>query len=200
MLGKAPDGLNCLTIAEKAVQKGYAVGIYSSDYSTSATPSAFYAHALNRNDNETIIKQKEKAALSMDIEVPVGKISDSVVERLKKISSQSDKKGFFVMFEGAFIDSFSHGNQIDGMKQELYDFDTAVMKAALFVDEYPETTLIVLADHETGGLNNECVFTTFDHTAADTPVYAYGKHAELFSGTQDNTEIHYKMEKILFNE
>ena len=200
MLGKAHDGQDCLTIAEKAVQKGYATGIYSTDHPTGATPSAFYAHAFNRHEKGTIEEHKAKASLSMDIEVPVKKISDVISERLIKLSSQSDKKGFFAMFEGALIDSNSHGNQLEKMKQELYDFDDAVMKATVFVKENPETTLIVLADHETGGLNDECKFTTSNHTGANIPVYAYGKHADLFYGLHDNTEIHHKIENILFNE
>lgn len=101
------------------------------------------------------------------------------------------------MFEGARIDSHSHGNQLEKMKQELYDFDTAVMNAASFVKEHPETTLIVLADHETGGLNDECVFTSHDHTGADILVYAEGEHAGAFFDTQDNTEIHHKIKRIL---
>lgn len=197
MIGKTPNGEDCQTIAEKAVQNGYAVGIYSTDYPTGATPSAFYAHALNRYERETINAHKEKASASMDIQVPVKKLSDSVLERLNHLSSQPDKNGFFAMFEGAHIDSHSHGNQLEKMKQELYDFDTAVMNAASFVKEHPETTLIVLADHETGGLNDECVFTSRDHTGADILVYADGKHAGAFFGTHDNTEIHHKIKRIL---
>ena len=49
-LGKLPNGDNCLTIAEEAVQNNIAVGIYSTDHSTGATPSAFYAHTTYRKD------------------------------------------------------------------------------------------------------------------------------------------------------
>lgn len=52
-LGKLPNGENCETISEEAVKKDIAVGIYSNDESTGATPSAFYAHAFNRFDNKT---------------------------------------------------------------------------------------------------------------------------------------------------
>ena len=104
------------------------------------------------------------------------------------------------MFEGALIDKKSHANQLEEMKQELYDFDAAVKKAVSFTDNHPETTLIVLADHETGGLTDECSFTRSNHTGADIPVYAYGKYSDLFYGSQENTEIHHKIKKILFNE
>ena len=38
-IGKFPNGDDCRTIADKAVLSGYAVGIYSTDYSNGATPS-----------------------------------------------------------------------------------------------------------------------------------------------------------------
>ena len=196
-LGKLPDQSDCLTIAEEAIQNGYAVGIYSNDSPTGATPSAFYAHALNRRDQKKIEADKEQAAKVMDIAVPVEKISDEVDARLDKLSHQSDK-GFFAMFEGAKIDKSSHANDLQKMKQELYDFDYAVMKAGNFVHENPDTTLIVLADHETGGLTDECVYTIKKHTGQDIPLYAYGKHAALFEGVQDNTKIYEKIKQILF--
>ncbi|MBR1778160.1 MAG: alkaline phosphatase [Alphaproteobacteria bacterium] len=200
-IAKLPNGDDCQTIAEKAIQKGLSVGIYSTDYSTSATSVAFFAHALHRYDPETIEKYRQEASAVMDIAVPVEKLSDEIIPRLESLSSQTDKKGFFALFEEAFIDAQSHENHIHEMKQELYDFDYAVMKAVNFVYKHPDTTVIVLADHETGGLTEEdCVYTTRDHTAADIPVYAYGKNASLFAGEQDNTEIHRKMETILFNE
>ena len=104
------------------------------------------------------------------------------------------------MFEGALIDTHSHHNQLDKMKEELYDFDLAVQYAADFVRENPDTTLIVLADHETGGLTEECRYTKKSHSGVDIPVCAYGQYANLFEGVQDNTEIYHKMYQILFEK
>ena len=197
-LAKLPNKEECVTVAEEAVQKDIAVGIYSTDYSTGATPSAFYAHTSNRGNREKIEQYKQKAAEHMDIVVPTPKISEIITEKLKKLSKQSDKKSFFALFEEARIDTNSHQNQLQGMKTALYDFDLAVMKAAEFVYNNPDTTLIVLADHETGGLTNKCQFVTGSHTGVDIPVYAYGKYAELFLGEQDNIDIYKKIHKILF--
>ena len=199
-LGKLPNKENCLTIAEEAIQKGLSVGIYSTDHPTGVTPSAFYAHTLNRENRKKIEKQKQIAAQQMDIAVPIPKISNEILTRLKKLSSKPNKKSFFAMFEGAKIDTNSHAGKLRDMKEELYDFDLAVMKATQFVYNNPETTLIVLADHETGGLTDECKYATGEHTSVDIPVYAYGKHAELFLGVQDNTEIYHKMYQILFQD
>lgn len=198
-LGKLPDGEDCQTIAEKAVQNGYAVGIYSTDEATGATPAAFFAHVSNRNEREAIERYKTEASFSMDIAAPVSKLSDEILPRLEKLSSQQDKKGFFAMFEAAYIDKHSHSNHLKEMKQALYDFDRAVMKAADFARNHPDTTVIVLADHETGGLTDGCEYTQSNHTAADIPVYAYGRDSIIFLGAQDNTEIYKKMNMILFH-
>ncbi|MBP5615577.1 MAG: alkaline phosphatase [Alphaproteobacteria bacterium] len=196
MLGKFAGGDDCQTIAEKAVQEGLSVGIYSTDYATGATPSAFFAHVYNRNDRKTIASYKLRAQNVMDIKVPVSKISQEVEAALNKLKNNT--KGFFAMFEGALIDTYSHHNKLDKMKEELYDFDLAVKFASDFVRENPDTTLIVLADHETGGLSDECRYTQKSHSGTDVPVYADGKHAELFDGKQDNIEIYKKMYQILF--
>ena len=197
-LGKRPDGSDCRTIAEECVEKGLAVGIYSTDYSTGATPSAFYAHVPHRKRNKEIEEYKAQAGKTMDIQVPVEKISDEVEARLEKLKNTN--KDFFVMFEGARIDTESHQNNLNQMKQELYDFDLAVMKATNFVYHNPDATLVVLADHETGGLTDDCEYTVPKHTGQDVPLHAYGKHAELFEGVQDNTEINKKMKQILFSD
>ena len=196
-LGKLPDGKDCLTIAEELVTNGFSVGIYSTDFSTGATPSAFYAHTTDREDKELIEKYKRKAASSMNILVPAKKISAIVTQNLNKLLQKTKEKGFFAMFEGAEIDTESQKNDLTGMKKQLYDFDYAVMKAANFVYKNPDTTLIVLADHETGGLTDNCQYTTQKHTAQDIPLYAYGKHADLFQGLQDNTEIYQKIKELL---
>ena len=196
-LGKLPDKSNCTTLAERAVREGYGVGIYSTDHATGATPSAFYAHTTSRHDKKTILADKEKASAVMDIAVPVPLISAEVEPRLDKLS-QANPKGFFVMFEGSGIDTFSHSNKLPEMKQELHDFDYAVMKAARYVYQHPDTTLIVLADHETGGLTDDCVYTKTYHTDRDILLYAYGQHADLFAGAQENTAVHDKIARILF--
>ena len=199
-LGKLPSGENCTTLAEEAVSKGIAVGIYSNDHPTGATPSAFYAHVNNRNDAKAIEEDKKKASASMDIAVPVRKISDEVTPRLEKLLKQSQNKGFFAMFEEAYTDINSHDNRLPEMKKALYNLDYAVMKAVNFTYAHPDTTVIVLADHETGGLTDSCGYTSHSHTGADVPVFAYGKHAKMFKGVQDNTEIHQKIHQILFEK
>jgi alkaline phosphatase len=110
---------------------------------------------------------------------------------------------FFLMAEGAQIDYGGHQNDLEYVILEQLDFDRAIGEAMKFVDENPETLLIVTADHETGGLSLldgnvekgyvQCNFSTNDHTAIPVPVFAYGIGASSFGGIYQNTEIFNKI-------
>lgn len=112
-----------------------------------------------------------------------------------------NENGFFVMIEGSDIDTYSHEQNMSQMLEELMDFDDAVSISMEYVDNNPDTLLIVTADHETGGLNlqdvtsasllTNALFTKGDHTDADVLVYAYGVGAKDFTKYDviDNTSI-----------
>lgn len=61
------------------------------------------------------------------------------------------KNGFFLMVEGGLIDYAGHDNDAGTMLQETLDFDAAIRVAMAYVDQHPDTLLLVTADHETGG-------------------------------------------------
>jgi alkaline phosphatase len=66
---------------------------------------------------------------------------------------EEDPDGFFFMVEGGKIDYASHANDPIGVVYDVLAFDDAVKEAYEFYLENPEDTLIiVLGDHETGGL------------------------------------------------
>lgn len=120
---------------------------------------------------------------------------------------KQNKKGFFLMVEGSFIDSGGHGNNTVQVVEEVLDFDQAVGKALEFAAENGETLVIVTADHETGGMTvNDGSFetgmvkgayTSTGHTGVMVPVFSYGPGASEFIGIMENTDIHAKMRKLL---
>ena len=197
-LGLIPDENRCLTIAEEAVDKKFPVGIYSTDVETGASPSAFIAHVKSRHDREAILEQKKSASERMNINYPVEKLSEIITPVLEKLNAENET--FFVFFEEAYIDIYSHKNELDNMKKALFDFDLSVRKAVEFTISHPDATVIVLADHETGGLTETCEYTTQKHTPKHVPVFAFGKHANLFMGEHENTAIYAKMRHILFEK
>lgn len=116
---------------------------------------------------------------------------------------KSNDKGFFMMVEASQTDGGGHSNNIEQLVTELLDFDAVVGKAMKFADENKETLVIVLGDHETGGLTlldgslqegwvlgN---FSTNDHTAIPASVFAYGPNSGEFTGLFENAEIFHKI-------
>lgn len=61
-------------------------------------------------------------------------------------------RGFFLLVEGSQIDWACHANDPAWAVSEVADLDTAVALARRFASGNPGTLVIVLADHETGGL------------------------------------------------
>jgi alkaline phosphatase len=119
--------------------------------------------------------------------------------------------GFFLMVEGSYIDSAGHDNDAEELLGEMRDFDAAVGVAFDYADAHPGTLVIVLADHETGGLSLpsgksdfllpdsgvEFRWSTDGHTATMVPMVAYGAHADLLGGVMDNTRVNRLMVGLL---
>jgi len=117
------------------------------------------------------------------------------------------KKPFFLMVEGAQIDSFGHVNNVGGIVSETIDFDTAITQALQFADKNEGTLVIVTADHETSGFaipqgnikkhKIEGDFITNDHTATMVPIFSYGPHSQDFQGVYENNEVFNKILSLL---
>ncbi|MCF8367977.1 MAG: alkaline phosphatase [Bacteroidales bacterium] len=115
---------------------------------------------------------------------------------------KNDKKGFFIMAEGAQIDWAGEENDQDYLMDEMLDFDRAVGVALEFAAQNENTLVLITGDHETGGyalvdgdeqsqtVNGQ--FVTYLHTGSMVPVFAYGNNEELFSGVYENTAFFYK--------
>ncbi|MDR2913026.1 MAG: alkaline phosphatase [Alistipes sp.] len=126
-------------------------------------------------------------------------------------NSAAAGRGFFAMIEGSRIDHASHGNSSEGMIGEVLDFDNAVGVAFDYADAHPGTLVIVLADHETGGLTLasgrddsaipgsgvELKWSTGGHTGSMIPLFAYGAGAENFGGVLENVEVNRRMVELL---
>lgn len=132
-------------------------------------------------------------------------LAESVRVALQILSR--NPKGFFLMVEGSQIDWACHSNDSLWLVKEVLDFDKAVGEGLDFAVNHKNTTVIILADHETGGvtlpagdLKNHTVsirFSSNDHTGVMVPVYTFGPGASLFSGIFENTEVFQKMIHLL---
>lgn len=75
------------------------------------------------------------------------KMTEKALELLKNNSND-----FFIMIEGSQIDWCGHANDIACAMTEMDDFAHAITLAKQYVDNHPDTLLVVTADHSTGGL------------------------------------------------
>ena len=120
---------------------------------------------------------------------------------LKKLNSSEEP--FFLLVEGSQVDWGGHDNDLDYVTSEYIEFDRAIGVALKFINENPNTLIVVTADHETGGLaitsknieklTSKVKFSTKGHSASMVPVFSKGVGSEEFSGIYDNTEIFNKM-------
>jgi len=95
-----------------------------------------------------------------------------------------DEDGFFLMVEGGRIDHACHENDVAGTVHDMLAFDDAIRAALVFYEAHPDDTLIiVLADHETGGLQigpaqNFGVLDDITATFEGTYGYAYAPEGD----------------------
>lgn len=124
-------------------------------------------------------------------------IEESFSQVISRLST--GKKGFFAMIEGAKVDKGGHANDLFTVVDEYLSFDRLVGKALEYADRDGETLVLVLSDHETGGLTlldgdyqtGTVVgnFSTGDHTGIPTLLYAYGPGSQHFRGFADNSSL-----------
>ncbi|GLB47905.1 alkaline phosphatase [Neptunitalea lumnitzerae] len=153
---------------------------------------------------------QEKAAMYLS-EKSIGAASERGAifpQHVKQVLQQleAQEAPYFMMIEGAKIDSNGHTNNIKGIVDEMLDFDATIAEVLKVADKNKNTLVIITADHETSGLaimqgldNNgiKAGFLTHDHTAVMVPLFAYGPQAEQFKGVFENTDIFHKILEIL---
>ena len=127
-----------------------------------------------------------------------------------EVLSNDNRQGFFLMIESAIIDGYGHNNDSEGMIEEMKEFDNTLRQLIAYVNQHPETLLVVTADHETGGTGVsyksyevgsttpvQLSFSTKGHTGTVVPVFAYGAGAEAFAGIMKNTDLPKIMEELM---
>ncbi len=112
--------------------------------------------------------------------------------------------GFFLMVEASQVDWEGHDNDGAGVVAEMEDMNGALKFMLDFQERNPETLVVWIADHETGGMavgendnGLEYLFASGGHTATLVTAFAKGPGEELFSGVYDNTDFGKKLISLL---
>ena len=129
-------------------------------------------------------------------------LSDMALKAIELL--EQDEYGFFLMIEAGRIDHAGHANDLVRNIYEVLELSDTVEKVLAWADGRDDTTIIVTADHETGGLkvinNNgpaalpDVSWGTGGHTGIKVPVYIWGNHGRLLSESiRDNTDIYHEL-------
>ena len=223
---KRPDSLD---LTATLINKGYDVHL---DWKTvlNTTSKKFVGilpmgdvHRRNKSGNTTAgaadgaeVCLAAKLAASSEENGDTTRLSEPTVYLEKatakalEVLSNDNRQGFFLMIESAIIDGYGHNNDSEGMIEEMKEFDNTLRQLVAYVNQHPETLLIVTADHETGGTGVsyksyevgsttpvQLSFSTKGHTGTVVPVFAYGAGAEAFAGIMKNTDLPKKMEELM---
>lgn len=122
----------------------------------------------------------------------LARCAEVAIERLK------NDNGFFLMIESSGTDKNGHNNNMNGKLNSVVTLDRTVAAVLKFMEENPDTLLIITSDHETGGVklpseegeSLASLLTLNEHTATPVRVFGVGQGTEYFSGkTVDNTDV-----------
>lgn len=165
-------------------------------------------------EGQEVCLAAQMAAINEDINAthlsePTVYLEKATVKALD-VLSRNNKNGFFLMIESAIIDGYGHNNDGEGMIVEMQEFGRTLRAMIDYVNNHPETLLVVTADHETGGTGvyynghtpaNEgplrLKFSTSGHTGTVVPVFAYGAGADNFAGVMKNIDIPEKIDALI---
>ena len=201
-IGRDENKNDIKSLTELASEMGMAGAVMSTETKTGATPSSFSAHADSRNSTADILTSQAESIKNYGTIIDCGYdyynakyievIEEHIEETLGAVSA--NEKGFFLMYEEAHIDKHCHKNDISNTYLALLRFNQAIGRFMEFAFYNPDTFVLITADHETGmllpGEDGALHYNDTDHSAADVPVFVWGKGAELFhEKTFENVQI-----------
>ncbi|WP_432564822.1 alkaline phosphatase [Kineococcus sp. SYSU DK003] len=197
-------------LVERAQDLGYE---YVSDADELAAATSSKLLGLFANE-EMFEHRNEGEGAIYDPSVP---LPDMAAKALDTLSTDED--GFFLLIEEEGIDEMAHHNNAHLTIAAGAALDATVALVLDFVEANPDTLVVVVGDHETGGLAIENVseedesgdadsaedgpftvhgtdlqftvdWTTTEHTGAATPLTATGPGSAALGRVQDNTGVH----------
>jgi alkaline phosphatase len=170
-----------------------------------ATPAAFFTHSTHRENYDEIEEQLENFPFTYchfsDSDASardrgIDAISSRVKDALDTLSQSEGE--FFLLVEEALIDRYSHSNMWSETKDELCSFTQTVATLKRYAETTPDTALVIVSDHATGGLmmvNNTTEtrshmrFNTTDHDSSIVPCFITGSNIDVFLDLPSVTDL-----------
>lgn len=122
-----------------------------------------------------------------------------------------DPEGFFLMVEGGRIDHAGHANRIEASMAETIAFDDTVRAVREWAGSREDVTILVTADHETGGLQvhgpteagmpPNISWRWGNHTNTTVRTFGSGPGTDVFDGvTRDHRWVHAALSGLIKGE
>ncbi|RKP04448.1 alkaline phosphatase [Thamnocephalis sphaerospora] len=99
---------------------------------------------------------------------------------LLQTAADRDDQGFFLMIEGSRIDMAAHSNDPAAHVHDIEAYHETIAAVRSFVDAHPDTVMVSVSDHETGG------FTLGRQNGPEYPEYIW--HPSVIHRVQNSTE------------
>lgn len=104
---------------------------------------------FNDGDLSYEADRKEQAE---DVREPsLSEMSETALNALHRATHCKDK-GYFMMIEASRIDHASHANDPNAHLWDVLEYNKVIELVTGWIDEHPDTAMISVADHETGGI------------------------------------------------
>ena len=170
------------------------IGAADPDVSRAAFEGAGYTWVTTRAELDRV------AADATHVAGVLGNTSPTLTQRalfaVERLSQ--DPEGFFLLVEHEGIDEAGHDHAMANLVATVAEFDAAVEAVVAWASARGDTLVVVLADHETGGLTvteatptvgelPAATWSSPDHTNADAPIFVFG--GTLAGPLVDNTEV-----------
>lgn len=197
-------------LVAKAERLGYEHVSTAAELAASTSPRLLGLFA----NEEMFEHRNEGEGAVYDPSVPLPDMTTKALEVLSE-----DPEGFFLVVEEEGVDEMAHHNNAHLTITAGQALDAAVQVVLEFAAENPDTLVLVVGDHETGGLAIEdpddedesgsgastedgpftvagtdlpfvVDWTTEGHTGAATPLTAQGPGADELGHVQDATDVH----------
>ena len=117
---------------------------------------AGYAYVDTYNKLATLPAGENVLGLFAEVGLPWA-LDDLRKNRLAYLTEHAIKhlendKGFFLLVEASQVDWAGHSNDIAAAMAEMHDLNLALEYLVSYVEEHPDTLVVLTADHSTGGL------------------------------------------------
>ncbi|HET6629562.1 MAG TPA: alkaline phosphatase [Woeseiaceae bacterium] len=130
----------------------------------------------------------------LDAESPEMPLHELALWALERLSGDPD--GFFLLVEHEGTDTASHRNNQAALEKDLVALDQTVGTVADFARARGGILVIVVGDHETGGMQvggtrdaPEAIWRDDYHSGEAVPIFSMGPGADAFTGFLDNTDV-----------